>query len=274
VVLVAGGQVTELTPGPPMNALLTGGIAEELEKIIRDAAPDAAGIGMPGIRAFDAPGLSRTLAERTGCPVVLTGDGETARAGAFLGGPGVAVFAGTGSGATGWDGTHLVQAGGRGFLLGDEGSAYWIGRMAASAALRWQDGLGGSAAIRDAVISTTGLELEELIAKVNTNPAERSVLTVLAPVVTDLARTDPAARRIIDEAVDHLVALARAVLARLSAPVPVAGLGGVFESALIWDRFAAATGAVPPLASPAVGAALLAGARLAGALLAVREVGR
>jgi glucosamine kinase len=258
VVLLDGGEVTELAPGPPMNALLTVGIAEQLEKIIRDAAPDAAGIGMPGLRAFDAEGLARTLRERAGCPVVLTGDGDTAQAGAFLGGPGVVVIAGTGSAATGWDGTRSVWAGGRGFLLGDEGSAYWIGRAAASAALYWEDGMGGSSALHHAVISTTGVTLEEFIAKVNTNPAERSLLTVLAPVVTALAETDPQARQILLEAADHLVALARAALGRLDGPVPVAGMGGVFESELIWDRFALATGAVRPLASPAVGAALLA----------------
>jgi N-acetylglucosamine kinase-like BadF-type ATPase len=242
-----------------MNALLTDGIAERLEKIIRDAAPDAVGIGMPGLRSFAAEGLGRTLRERTGCRIVLTGDGETAQSGAFLGGPGVVVIAGTGSASVGWDGTRTVQAGGRGFLLGDEGSAYWIGRAAASAALYWEDGMGGSAALHQAVISTTGVTLEELIAKVNTNPAERSLLTVLAPIVTALAETDPSARRIADEAADHLVALARAVLSRLDGTLPVAGMGGVFGSAPIWDRFAAATGAVRPAASPAVGAALLAG---------------
>jgi len=241
-----------------MNALLTAGIAALLEKIIRDAAPDAAGIGIPGLRSVNAEDLARTLRERTGCPVVLSGDGDAARAGAFLGGPGVVVIAGTGSAAVGWDGTRLVRAGGRGFLLGDQGSAYWIGRAAVSAALYWADAMGGSPALHQAVLASTGVPLEQLIAKVHTSPAERSVLTVLAPVVTALARTDPQARRISTRAADHLTALARAVLSRLDGPVPVAGTGGVFSSALIWDRFAAATGAVRPLAAPAVGAALLA----------------
>ena len=283
VVLLAGGQVTDLAPGPPMNALLTAGIAEQLEKIIRDASPDAAGIGLPGLREDLTAGFSEALRERTGCPVVVTSDGETARSGAFLGGPGVVVIAGTGSCAVGWDGVQSARAGGRGFLLGDEGSAYWIGRQAASLALYREDGMGGSEALRQAVISATGSTLEELITKVNTRPAERAVLTVLAPVVTALAETDPSARLIAEEAADHLVTLVRAVRSRLPSsgpssaggtstagggssaggPLPVAGIGGVFKSALIWDRFAAATGAVRPLASPAVGAALLA-ARAAG----------
>jgi N-acetylglucosamine kinase-like BadF-type ATPase len=47
----------------------------------------------------------------------------------------VVVIAGTGSAAFGWNGESQARAGGHGFLLGDEGSAYWIGRAAARAAL-------------------------------------------------------------------------------------------------------------------------------------------
>jgi glucosamine kinase len=257
-VVLEDGQVTELPSAPPMNALLTTGILDCLTAIIGDVVPDAAGIGMPGLRS--SSDLGRALRARVSCPVVLTGDGEAARAGAFLGGPGVVVIAGTGSVATGWDGTRSARAGGYGFMLGDEGSAYWIGRAAVNAALRWEDGMGGSAALRQAVLDTTGVTLDNLITTINSNPAERTVLSVLAPTVTALAETDPAARRIAIEAADHLAALAHAVLSRLSnpRPVPVAGAGGVFGSPLIWDRFVSLTGAVRPLAPPAVGAALLA----------------
>jgi N-acetylglucosamine kinase-like BadF-type ATPase len=76
-------------------------------------------------------------------------------------------------------------------------------------------------------------------------------------VLTDLAATDPEARRIAERAADHLAALAEAVRRRLGR-LPVVGTGGVFRSTIIWNRFAASTGAIRPLASPAVGAALLA----------------
>jgi len=69
------------------------------------------------------------------------------------------------------------------------------------------------------------------------------------------------ARQIAEQAADHLAALAEAVQRRLG-PLPVAATGGVFRSEIIWDRFASRTGAVRAQASPAVGAALLAGARL------------
>jgi N-acetylglucosamine kinase-like BadF-type ATPase len=148
VVLVVAGEVTELPDGPPMNALLTNGFAKQLEKIIREVGATAVGIGMPGMRSpRHAKDVSRTLTQRCGCPVRVTGDGETAQLGAFGGGPGLVVIAGTGCAAVGRDGQRLVRAGGHGFLLGDEGSAYWLGQAAARAALYWEDGMGGSESI-------------------------------------------------------------------------------------------------------------------------------
>ncbi len=259
VVILEKGTVTPRPDGPPMNALLTDGFAGHLREIIRAAGATAAGIGLPGVRQLDeARRLGATLTRQTGCPVHVTGDADSARAGAFLGAPGVVVIAGTGSAAFGWNGEGSARAGGHGFLLGDEGSAYWIGRAAVRAALRWDDQMGGSELIHRAVIQATGSSLDALIADVCTHPAERGRLTALAPVVTAIAAEDAEARRIALAAAGHLAALAESIRRRLG-PLPAAGAGGVFRAPVIWDRFAELTGAVRPLASAAVGAALLAG---------------
>jgi N-acetylglucosamine kinase-like BadF-type ATPase len=258
-VLVAGGQVTERFTAPPMNALLSGDLTDRLAEVIGAAGATAAGVGLPGLRSpADAARLGAELTRRAGHPVRVTWDGETAWLGAFGAAPGIAVFAGTGSGALGCDGARSARAGGHGFLLGDEGSAYWIGRAAANAALRWEDGMGGSAALRDAVVAASGRDLARLIDDVHSHPAERGRLALLAPVVTALAGEDAAARRIALEAAWHLAELAAAVGRRLG-PLPVSGTGGVLRAPVIWDRFAQLTGAVRPLAPPEVGAALLAG---------------
>jgi N-acetylglucosamine kinase-like BadF-type ATPase len=259
VVCVAGGKVTALPPAPPMNALLTGQVLERLEQIIRPAGATAAGIGLPGLRSRErASDLAAALSRRTGCRVTVTSDLDTARAGAFLGGPGTVVIAGTGSAAFGSDGQRSARAGGHGFLLGDEGSAYWIGRAAAQAALRWEDGTGGSALLHRAVTQAAGCGLDELIRRIHARPAERDPLALLAPVVTALADADPEAQRIASDAAGQLASLAGAVQ-RTTGPLPVAGAGGVFRAPAIWLRFAASTGATRPLAPAAVGAALLAG---------------
>jgi glucosamine kinase len=265
VVLLQDGTVTPRPDGPPMNALLTDGFAGHLRQIIEAADATAAGIGMPGVRqAGQARDLSEALTRQTGCPVHVTGDADSARAGAFLGAPGVVVIAGTGSMASGWNGESSARAGGHGFLLGDEGGAYWIGRAAVRAALRWEDGMGGAKMIHRAVVQATGLGLDALISEVCSHPAERDRLTALAPAITALAAEDPEARRIALRAAEHLADLAEAIRRRLG-PLPVAGAGRVFSAPVIWDRFAELTGAARPLAPATVGAALLAGQRANGA---------
>jgi N-acetylglucosamine kinase-like BadF-type ATPase len=266
VVLLENGTVTPQPDGPPMNVNLTEGFAGHLLRIIKAADVTAAGVGLPGLRlAAQARELSQTLSEQAGCPVHVTGDADTAQAGAFLGGSGVVVIAGTGSMAFGRNGERRARAGGHGFLLGDEGSAYWIGRAAARAALRWEDQLGGSEPIHRMVLAATGTGLEALVGDVTSHPAERSRLTALAPALTALAPEDPEAARITRRAAEHLAALAQSVRDRLGPlpgadprPLPVAGAGRVFGAGLIWDRFAELTGAARPLADAAVGAALLA----------------
>jgi N-acetylglucosamine kinase-like BadF-type ATPase len=265
VILLERGTATARPDGPPMNALLTDGFAAQLSRIIEAADATAAGVGMAGVRQpRQARDLSEALTRQTGRPVHVTSDADTARAGAFLGAPGVVVIAGTGSMASGWNGESSARAGGHGFLLGDEGSAYWIGRAAAHAALSWEDGMGaGSALIHRAVIEAAGQDLDALIDDVCTHPAERALLTALAPVVTALAAEDPEARKIALRAAEHLAALAEAIRRRLG-PLPVAGAGRVFSAPVIWDRFAELTGAVRPLATATVGAALLAGQHVNG----------
>jgi N-acetylglucosamine kinase-like BadF-type ATPase len=112
--------------------------------------------------------------------------------------------------------------------------------------------------LRDAVVEACGSDLDALVEDVNSHPAERGRLALLAPVATALAGEDETARRIALEAAGHLAELASAVRRRLG-PLPVCGMGGVLRAPVIWDRFAELTGAVRPLAPPEVGAALLAG---------------
>jgi glucosamine kinase len=257
-VLVSDGRILAQETAEPMNALLTEEIEDKLLRLILRARPDAAGVGMPGLRSTErAALLGQELSRRAKCQVTVTWDGATAWMGAFGGEPGILVLAGTGSGAVGYDGTRWARAGAHGFLLGDEGGAYWIGRAAVNAALRFNDGMGGSAAIRRAVTQAAECDLDTLVRRVHAHPASRGLLAGFAPVVTELAATDDVAARIVRRAVRQLAGLAAAVRRRLG-PLPVSGIGGVLRAPLVWEGFAELTGAAPPLAQPELGAALLA----------------
>ena len=173
---------------------------------------------MPGVHATgQARQLGQALTRQAGCPVHVTGDADPARCGAFLGAPGIVVIAGTGSVALGWDGERFADAGGHGFVLGDEGSAYWIGREAVRAALRFHEQVGGSELIYRTVTQATVPDLDVLIGEVNAHPAERGRLATLAPAVTAIAGYDPEAQRIVRYAAEHLAALAESIRHRLEA---------------------------------------------------------
>jgi glucosamine kinase len=256
--IIADDAIVWRASAPAMNARLTRDLEDRLLALIKPTDATGVGIGMPGLRsAAEAADLGRSLTERSGRPVFITNDGITTWLGAFGAAPGVVVYAGTGSGAVGCDGTRWARAGGHGFVLGDEGGAYWIGRMGVNAALRWRDGDDsvGSAALYDAVVAVD--DLDDLVHEVTSHPGERDRVTRFAPVVTALAATDDAARRIAVQAAGHLADLAQAQRRVLGA-LPVAGTGGVLGDPLIWAEFAARTGATRPIAAPEVGAALLA----------------
>ena len=162
------------------------------------------------------------------------------------------VIAGTGSGAAGRDAAgRTVRVGGHGFLLGDEGGGYWIGREAVRAALR-----AGTAPARrprcgdDPSRAFSDCRRER---RCTSGPTDRQLLARLVPGVAIAAREgDQEASRILAEAAAHLVDLA-GPSARLG-PLPVAGAGGIFRCAPVRDAFTAATGAVRPAEPPELGA--------------------
>jgi N-acetylglucosamine kinase-like BadF-type ATPase len=89
-----------------------------------------AGHVIPAVRQW----AEREIGDAVGGDLLLAGDHEIALDGAFSGGPGILIIAGTGSNIVGRaaDGT-MYHAGGWGPALGDEGSGFWIGQEAACA---------------------------------------------------------------------------------------------------------------------------------------------
>jgi N-acetylglucosamine kinase-like BadF-type ATPase len=277
-VVVRDGEVVERRDLGPLNVILHADAVDRIAALLTGVGATAAGLGLAGLRSgADADRIAALLRDRTGARVAVGDDTDAALAGAFRGGPGIVVIAGTGSGAAGRDAAgRTVRVGGHGYLLGDEGGGYWIGRQAVSAALRAADGTGPPTAltelVRRAFDSLTGAEQQ-----VHSRPTDRGLLARLVPVVTAAAvgrvppaagpapsgtapagpgpgpAGDPVAARILDEAAGHLVALATAVRDRLG-PLPVAGVGGVFRCAAVAAEFRAATGATDPAEPPELGA--------------------
>jgi glucosamine kinase len=274
-VVVRDGVVVARRDLGPINVLLHTDAVDRLAGAVTDAGAVAAGFGLAGLRSDEhARELTAELARRTGARVVVGDDTDAALAGAFAGRPGIVVIAGTGSGAAGRDAAgRTVRVGGHGFLLGDEGGGYWIGREAVRAALRAADGTGPATALT-AVVQRAFGSLAGAETEVHLHPTERVPLSRLVPDIAALAagtaRTaagtaaggpggrsdggiDAEAVRILAEAAAYLAELAHAVRARLG-DLPVAGVGGIFRCAPVREAFRAATGAAEPVEPPELGA--------------------
>jgi glucosamine kinase len=184
--------------------------------------------GAPRPRALKHQ-LGALISERLGgAEVWLGGDLVTAHAGALGGEPGVVAAAGTGAVVLGVapDGS-ACRADGLGYLLGDDGSGFAIGRAGIRAALRARDARGPQTALLDAATAFFGA-LDELPHRVYGSASPVRDLAAFAPAVADVARTgDEVALAIWREAADHLVGSTAAVVRRA---FPAAAPGSVAVS--------------------------------------------
>lgn len=149
---------------------------------VRRACMGIAGVSIEAVRVWG----ESTLQGLIGGDVSLCGDEAIALDAAFRGGPGVLVIAGTGSYIAGrcTDGTY-VTAGGWGPVVGDEGSASWIGLWGVRKAF-WAYDRGIKTLLLDGIreawrLKSTG----ELIAK--SNASRRPDFAELSSVVSACA---------------------------------------------------------------------------------------
>jgi N-acetylglucosamine kinase-like BadF-type ATPase len=142
--------------------------------------------------------------------------------------------------------------------LGDDGGGYWLGVQAVRAALAARDGTGPATRLGEALSEHYQKDLDGIVARVYADPIDRRELSGFVPVLARVAEIDTVAASLLSYAAEHLIALVRAVTARLPAGLPVASVGGVFRVDAIRERVVAATSAVPPGKPPELGAVWLA----------------
>lgn len=133
-------------------------------------------------------------------------------------GLGVALIAGTGSFCLGKDRLgRVVRSGGWGYLLGDEGSAYWIALQALQSVARAADRRGPETELRSVALAYFGCSHpSELILKVYDAKMDRPRLAGFTQHVFETAEQgDALARSIVDAASDHLLEMVESVIRQL-----------------------------------------------------------
>ncbi len=137
-----------------------------------------AGVTIPHVARW----ADEALRELVGGRQLLCGDVEIALDAAFPDAPGVLVIAGTGSNVLGrrCDGS-LIQVGGYGPAIADEGSGHWIGQLAIRSAFTAYDAR-ESTILLDAIVAHWQCgDYDQLVAKANAMPPPD--FSQLVPVV-------------------------------------------------------------------------------------------
>ncbi|HWM02578.1 MAG TPA: BadF/BadG/BcrA/BcrD ATPase family protein [Actinophytocola sp.] len=259
-------------------------VAEAVRDAIAPGDGEVVGcvLGMAGASKFTDPAVVETFTAAlrhvgVGCPIGIVSDAEVAFASGTAEPDGVVVIGGTGSVAARIVDHRMVSwVGGLGWMLGDEGSAYWMGREAVRLTLRrLQTGEPpsplGEAVLRASLPGLTSMAeprlANRLITAANAEPPIR--LARFASTVSEYVTTDPVAQEIVERAGALLAKLATdARRAEETTPIVLAGsvigpgspVGTALRAAL------AEYTSVPVLFAPegTVGAAWLAALAVAG----------
>lgn len=167
--------------------------------------------------------------------VCVESDARAALEGAHAGGPGLIAIAGTGSIVLGKNNRQeLVRAGGWGPLLGDEGSAYYLGLQALQAATRNLDGAGPDTELVGELVADLGLQSwDQLVPEVYGGRINHARIAALGPLVSVVAeRGDVVALDIVDRAGAALGVQIAAVADRLGLVdgADLCCMGGVFSA--------------------------------------------
>ncbi len=155
VCLLADDDERVLAEGREEGANLQGAGELALEKVLHSVMektlegtgvfPSAICLGIAGVDRASDEAVVRSIMSRIGykARILVVNDALIALQAGVGDAAGIVIVSGTGSIAYGRnDQGEASRAGGWGYVLGDEGSGYWIGRLALRAVVRHADGRG------------------------------------------------------------------------------------------------------------------------------------
>jgi glucosamine kinase len=217
----AGAALADLLTGLPLDG------PASLDAICAGTA----GLSVPGTEEF----LRERLSPLTRGTVLIVPDPMLVLPAAGID-EGVAVICGTGSVAVGAYHDRTVQAGGWGYLLGDEGGGYWIVREALRVLLARRDRGEPLGDLGARLLAATGAaDLAGLHRDYYQQPHVPRRWARYARAV--VASTDPGASDLLASAGDAVAALAASAIGELDAPaaLPVVLAGGLSGNAAFVD---------------------------------------
>lgn len=230
VCLLADDSGSVIAQGREEGANLQGAGELALEKVLHSvmestlatsgATPSAICLGIAGVDRAADEAVVRSIMMRIGykARILVVNDALIALQAGVDDAPGIVIVSGTGSIAYGRNSDgEASRAGGWGYVLGDEGSGYWIGRLALRAVVRHADGRGRVTGLTPKLLAHFNLQkASELIHKVyHEELTPRSIAGIAKFVQQSRDEGDPVATGILNNAADELMTAATAVMNRL-----------------------------------------------------------
>jgi glucosamine kinase len=241
-----GAEPRETTlPGVRTNEQLIPQLAAAARAAAEGTPIAGVSAGVSGLtrRESDAKALLDATHDLGTTSARLTHDSVTSFLGTLGGDRGAVVASGTGVVTLAVGRSRVARVDGWGNIMGDAGSAYWIGREALDAGMRAYDGRGPRTPLTE-VIRERWTDLDEAYIDLQADPDRIRIVASFARAVADLADSDPVAERICLRAAEELSRSVIAALQRVADPDDgktswaVGAVGGVFASELIRSRFA------------------------------------
>jgi N-acetylglucosamine kinase-like BadF-type ATPase len=223
------GRIVATATGPGANLQAVGELGFEkvlytvMEQTVapRGVMPSVICLGIAGVDRPEDLAIVRSIMGRIGykARILVVNDALISLQAAIGEAPGIVIVSGTGSIAYGRDRAgNAARAGGWGYALGDEGSGYWIGRLAMRAVVRAADGRGSPTSLTERLLAHFGAqrpdELLQTVYHASFRPAAFAALAVHVQQARDAG--DAAATTILERGVEELLGAAASVTAQLN----------------------------------------------------------
>lgn len=229
--------------GEPLLPQLAAVARAAIERSGADVSVVSAGVSGLTTRESDAAALLARIDEVAVREVILAHDSTTSFLGALGDTRGAVVAAGTGVVTLAVGAARVARVDGWGYLMGDAGSGYWIGREALEAVMREYDGRGPATALR-AVAEERWPDLSQAYIQLQSDPERVSVVASFAAHVARLATDgDAVSQNITVRAGGELAHSVETALRRVRSGEPgehfaACAIGGVFRSPQLREAFA------------------------------------
>ncbi|HEY0382726.1 MAG TPA: BadF/BadG/BcrA/BcrD ATPase family protein [Candidatus Elarobacter sp.] len=211
-------------------------IITTIRDVLGGVSPDTIYVGAAGAGRKRIAGELRDLIASAfrGAHVVVGDDAAIALRAAIPDGDGAVLIAGTGSTAYAEHGELSQRVGGLGYLVGDEGSAFWIGMQAVKLYGRVLDGRANRDETTDLVARSLDIsDREGYVAALYDRAPDPARIAALAPSIIAFAgKGNRASTKIVQQAAQELGDLVKAALRAvqlLEASPRIALAGGLFR---------------------------------------------